>query len=90
MQNLLGGKLAQNLEKAQAEMKAQRFEGRAGGDWVKAVVDGEGTIQSLKINPDCVHKDDLSLLEDLICSALRSAGEKQKEWIKSRSLNLFG
>lgn len=89
LKNLLSG-FPDKIEKAQAEMRSQSFEGSAGGDWVKVVINGEGSIQSLKIHPSCVNSEEVKVLEDLIKSAINQAQEKQKDWLKQRSLAFFG
>lgn len=81
--------LPKTLEKAQEEMRSQKFEGVAGNQWVNITIDGEGTILDIKIDPEYVNPQEITLLQDLIKSAHRSAMEKQKEWLKTRSMGLL-
>lgn len=65
---------AQNLE---AELAEQTIEIEKSG--VKAIFNGTGEIQSLKIQPDMVDPDDLEMLEDLIVAAVRDGFSKATE-----------
>lgn len=72
-------KQAQKVQKQMAEMQEklaeERFEASAGGGMVKAVVDGKQMLRELKISPEALEEKDLSLLEDLIITAV---GEAQR------------
>ncbi len=77
-----------NLVKMQEEMAAKRFEGAAGGDMVRATVDGKGTLLDLKIDPKAV--EDVELLEDLVKSAVCAATTKSQEAMKEQMSSLAG
>lgn len=81
--------LPKTLEKAQEEMRSHKFEGVAGNQWVSVTIDGEGTLLDIKIDPEYAKPEDVTLLQDLIKSAHRSAMEKQKEWLKMHSMGLL-
>jgi nucleoid-associated protein EbfC len=72
-------KQAQKLQKqmavAQEELAEMRFEASAGGGMVKAVVDGKQMLKKLSIGPEALKEGDLTLLEDLILTAV---GEAQR------------
>ena len=72
-------KQAQKVQKQMAEMQEklaeERFEASAGGGMVKAVVDGKQMLKELKIGPEALKEGDLTLLEDLILTAV---GEAQR------------
>ncbi len=72
-------KQAQKVQKQMAEMQEklaeQRYEATAGGGLVKAVVDGRQMLKELKIDPKALDEKDVTLLEDLILTAV---GEAQK------------
>lgn len=57
---------AQNLEE---ELKEERFEITKGP--IKAIFDGTGELQSIKIDPSVVDPEDVSMLEDLIVGTVR-------------------
>ena len=64
------------LQKQMAELKV---EGNAGGGMVTVVVNGAKQIQSLKIDPEVVSKDDVEMLQDLILAAINDAHRKADE-----------
>ncbi len=77
-----------NLEKLQAEMAERRFEGVAGGEAVRATVDGKGTLVDIRIDPKAV--SDVELLEDLIKAAVGAATTKSQEQMKQEMSSLAG
>jgi DNA-binding YbaB/EbfC family protein len=73
-------KQAQQMqERLQKQMAELRVEGNAGGGMVTVVVNGAKQVQSLKIDPDVVSKDDVEMLQDLIIAALNDAQRKADE-----------
>ena len=73
-------KQAQQMqERLQKQMAELRVEGNAGGGMVTVVIDGAKQIQSLKIDPDAVSKDDVEMLQDLIVAAINDAQRKADE-----------
>ena len=73
-------KQAQQMqERLQKEMTALRVEGNAGGGMVTVVMNGAKQVQSLKIDPEVVSKDDVEMLQDLIVAAINDAHRKADE-----------
>jgi DNA-binding YbaB/EbfC family protein len=73
-------KQAQQMqEKLQKQMAEMRVEATAGGGMVTVVVNGAKEIQSLKIDPEAVSKDDVEMLQDLILAAINDAHRKVDE-----------
>ena len=73
-------KQAQQMqERLQKQMAELRVEGNAGGGMVTVVIDGAKQIQSLKIDPEAVSKDDVEMLQDLIVAAINDAQRKADE-----------
>ncbi len=73
-------KQAQQMqERLQQQMAELRAEGDAGGGMVKVVINGAKQVQSLKIDPEVVSKDDLEMLQDLIVAAINDAHRKADE-----------
>jgi DNA-binding YbaB/EbfC family protein len=78
-------KQAQQLqERMQQEMSAIRVEGASAGGMVTVVVNGHKHLQSLKIDPEAVSKDDVEMLQDLIVAAVNDALRKVDDELKSR------
>ncbi|MFH1108311.1 MAG: YbaB/EbfC family nucleoid-associated protein [Planctomycetota bacterium] len=81
--------LQSNLAKMQEQLAARRYEGGAGGDMVRAVVDGRGSLVDIKIDPKAAA--DVELLEDLIKAAVgAAAAAKSQEGMKQELGALTG
>jgi DNA-binding YbaB/EbfC family protein len=63
----------------QKQMAELRIEATAGGGMVTVVVNGAKQIQSLKIDPEVVSKDEVEMLQDLIVAAINDAHRKVDE-----------
>jgi len=73
-------KQAQQMqERLQKQMMELRVEGNAGGGMVTVVVNGAKQVQSIRIDPEVVSKDDVEMLQDLIVAALNDAHRKADE-----------
>jgi nucleoid-associated protein EbfC len=73
-------KQAQQMqEQLQRQMAELRIEASAGGGMVTVVVNGAKQIQSLKIDPGVVAKDEVEMLQDLIVAAVNDAHRKADE-----------
>jgi DNA-binding YbaB/EbfC family protein len=77
-----------NMQKLQESLAARRHEGVAGGDLVRAVVDGRGTLIDIKIDPKAT--GDVELLEDLVKAAISSANAKSQESMKQEMSAMTG
>ena len=81
----LGGMMKQvkqlqdNMAKAQEELETAQVEASAGGGMVKVIVTGKRELVDLIIDPQCVDPDDVEMLQDLVCSAVREALAKAKK-----------
>jgi DNA-binding YbaB/EbfC family protein len=67
------GQMAQQLQKAQADLAEQRAEGTAGGGAVQIVLTGGMKVESIKIDKEVIDPDDVEMLEDLVTAALNEA-----------------
>jgi len=73
-------KQAQQMqERLQKQMAELRVEGNAGGGMVTVVVNGAKQVQSLKLDPEVVSKDDVEMLQDLIVAAINDAQRKAED-----------
>jgi nucleoid-associated protein EbfC len=78
IQNMM--KQAQQMqERLQKQMAELRIEATAGGGMVTVVVNGGKQLQSIKIDPDVVVKEDVEMLQDLILAAVNDAQRKADE-----------
>jgi|SRR5262245_47974540 len=72
-------KQAQKMQKQMGELQdqlaEQRYEATSGGGLVHAVVDGKQMLKELKLSPQVLEEKDVTLLEDLVLTAV---GEAQR------------
>ena len=80
----------QAQDRLQKQMAELRVEGAAGGGMVSVVINGAKQIQSVKIDPEVVSKDDVPMLQDLIVAAVNDAHRKVDEAMKQKMGGLFG
>lgn len=76
--------LQAKLAKAQEELGNETVEASVGGGMVTVVVDGHQNVRSVKIKPEAVDPDDLSLLEDLVKAAVNEGVKKSQELVSQR------
>ena len=69
-------KAQQMQEHLQKQMSELRVEGNAGGGMVTVVINGAKQVQSVKIDPEVVSKEDVGMLQDLIVAAFNDANRK--------------
>ena len=83
--------LAQQMQdRLQKQMADLRVEATAGGGMVTVVMNGAKQIQSLKIDPEAVSKDDVEMLQDLILAAINDAQRKAEEELQKSMGGLMG
>ncbi len=66
-------RMQQQMEQVQAELAARTVEATSGGGAVKVTAKCDGTIASVKIDPQAINPADAQLLEDLILTAANQA-----------------
>jgi DNA-binding YbaB/EbfC family protein len=71
-------------------MNELRVEATAGGGMVTVVMNGAKQIQSLKIDPEAVSKDDVEMLQDLILAAINDAQRKADDEIQKQMGGMMG
>ena len=82
IQNMM--KQAQQMqERMQKQMDEMRIEATAGGGMVTVVINGAKQVQSIKLDPEAVSKDDVEMLQDLIVAAFHDAHRKADEAISA-------
>jgi len=84
-------KQAQQMqERLKKQMDDLRVEATAGGGMVTVVVNGNKQIQSLKIDPEVVSKEDVEMLQDLILAAINDAQRKADEELNKSMGGMMG
>jgi DNA-binding YbaB/EbfC family protein len=74
----MGQQLQAKVAEIQEKLDAQEIPASAGGGMVTAVVDGKGTVKSLKIDQTVVDPEDVEMLEDLVLVAISEAQAKAR------------
>ena len=77
-------------ERLQKQMAEMRIEATSGGGMVTAVVNGSKQIQSIRIDPEVVSKDDVEMLQDLILAAVGDAQRKADEELSKQMGGMMG
>jgi DNA-binding YbaB/EbfC family protein len=71
--------MEQQIEQMKQSMQSTVVTGSSGAGLVSVTLNGEKQLQSIKIKPECVSKDDVEGLEDLIIAAFQDAQAKLDE-----------
>jgi len=80
----------QMQERLQKQMAGLRAEATAGGGMVTVVVSGTKQLQSIRIDPEVVSRDDVEMLQDLIVAAVNDANRKVDEELSKSMGGLLG
>jgi len=84
-------KQAQQMQdRLQKQMAEMRVEATAGGGMVTVVVNGAKQLQSIKIDPEVVSKEDVEMLQDLILAAVNDAQRKADEEMQKSMGGMMG
>jgi nucleoid-associated protein EbfC len=80
----------QMQEQLQKRMADLRVESSSGGGMVTVVVNGAKQVQSIRIDPDVVSRDEVEMLQDLIAAAVNDANRKVDEQLGQSMSGLLG
>jgi len=80
----------QMQEQLQKRMSDLRVEATAGGGMVTVVVNGAKQVQSIRLDPEVVSKDEIEMLQDLIAAAINDASRKVDEQLGQSMSGLLG
>lgn len=78
------------MMKIQQELEETVVEGTSGGGVVKAEVNGQREMKSIKIDPSAVDPEDVEMLEDLVLAAVQDAMEKAAKLSEEKMSALTG
>ena len=76
-------KMQKQMSEAEEKLAEARFEASAGGGIVKAIVDGRQRVKEIKIDPKALEEKDVTLLEDLVLTAVGEAQRASEAEMKS-------
>jgi DNA-binding YbaB/EbfC family protein len=72
-------RMQQQMEQIQSQLASRTVEATSGGGAVKVVAKCDGTLASIKIDPQALSPSDAQLVEDMILAAANQALEQAKE-----------
>lgn len=72
-------RIQQQMEAVQAQLAAKTIEATSGGGAVKVVARCDGSLASIKIDPQAANPADVQLLEDMLLAAANNALGQAKE-----------
>src|SRR5271156_3112358 len=72
-------RMQQQMEQIQAQLAVRTVEATSGGGAVRVVAKCDGSISSIKIDPQAINPADAGLLEDMIVTAVNSALDQAKQ-----------
>ena len=83
-------KMQRQMQEAQAQLADQIVDASSGGGAVKVTASCDGVVKSIRIDPDAVDAEDISMLEDMVLGAVNQALEKGRETQSSEMGKLTG
>ena len=72
-------KMQQQMEQIQTSLAARTVEATSGGGAVKVVAKCDGTVASIKIDPQALNPADAQIVEDMILGAVNQALGQAKD-----------
>lgn len=72
-------RMQQQMEQVQAELARRTVEATSGGGAVKVIARCDGSLASMRIDPQALNPEDAQLLEDMILSAANQALSEARE-----------
>jgi len=82
--------MQQRLMKIQEELANETIQATAGGGAVTIVMNGHQQVKSVKIEPEVVDANDVTMLEDILVAAINEAVEKSQQLASKRMSALTG
>src|SRR5438270_9666555 len=72
-------RMQQQMEQVQAQLASRTVDATSGGGAVKVTAKCDGTIATIKIDPQALNPSDAQVLEDMILTAANQALTQAKE-----------
>ena len=72
-------RMQQQMEQVQAALAARTVDATSGGGAVKVVAKCDGTLASIKVDPQALNPSDAQVVEDMILIAVNQALTQAKE-----------
>ena len=81
------GSFQEDLAEAMEELAQAEIVGSAGGGVVKVRMTGDGKVLDAEIDREIADPEDVELLEDLVCAAIRDALAKASEMKREKIMS---
>lgn len=78
------------MQEIQEKLGQTHVDGKAGGGLVNVVVNGNGDVLQIKIDPSLLKADEGEMLEDLILAAINDGKGKAKDMMESEMKKVTG
>lgn len=78
--------MQKKMAKIQEDLKERVVDATAGGNMVKALVNGNKELLKVEIDPEVLDPDDVEMLEDLVVAAVNQAMKKAEE-LREKEMN---
>jgi DNA-binding YbaB/EbfC family protein len=78
------------LEGLKETLANERVEASSGGGMVRVVMTGKFEVESLRIDPEIINKEESEVLETLVTAALNEAVRKTQDLVKAKMAELTG
>ena len=72
-------KVQKQMSELQEKLAEERYEATSGGGLVHVIVDGKQMVKGLKLDPKVLDEKDVTLLEDLVLTAVGEAQRTSQE-----------
>ena len=82
--------LQKSFEENKARIKKETATAQVGGGIVSATVDGEKVVKEIKISPELIKDVEVSVIEDLVVSAVNAANAEMDKKINSNMAAFAG
>ncbi|MCX6883021.1 MAG: YbaB/EbfC family nucleoid-associated protein [Verrucomicrobia bacterium] len=73
------GRIQRQIEDVQTQLAARTVEASSGGGAVKVVARCDGTLSSIKIDPQALNPADAQIVEEMLITAINNALGQAKE-----------
>ena len=83
-------RMQRQMEQVQSDLASRTVEATSGGGAVKVVAKCDGSIASIKIDPQAVNPADAPMLEDMVLTAANQALAQAKEISNSEMGKIAG
>lgn len=83
-------KMQRDMHRVREDLKERIVEGSAGGGMVRVLVNGHQEIVAVKIDPEVVDPQDVSMLEDMITAAANQAMKKSQDLAQQEIAKVAG